>query len=310
MKTLSCSICGNDEFQARAVLWPELIAEWQLSADEVRYVDRQQGCSCTGCGANLRIVALAKAIVALSGVDSPLREALAKGIFCDWRILDCNGAGPISDALAGLPNYKRADFPEYDMCRMPFDDGNFDLIIHSDTLEHVEHPLVALEECRRLLSTTGYLCFTIPIIVGRRTRSREGLPSSYHGDPSTDRADYLVRTEFGADAWTMIFEAGFADLKLTQIDYPSAIAITASNGAPEAIDKSVHDSVSQAAAEPVANIYDQDGLRSIHNHESRLHMLVEFKRQDVIITGIGACTSGYGPPRPPQSLLAILQSSV
>lgn len=271
---MSCSICGNGEFHSGPVLWPALIADWQLSADEVRYIDRQQGCSCTCCGANLRIVALAKAILALADTNLPLRDAVSDGIFNDLRILDCNGAGSVSDALASVPNYKRADFPEYDMHRMPFDDGSFDLVIHSDTLEHLEQPVVALEECGRLLSRTGHLCFTIPIVVGRRTRNRAGLTPSYHGDPSTNRSDYLVHTEFGADAWTMVFEAGFVDLKLTQVDYPSAIAITASNNVrsaePAADDrdsKEMSQEPASSAARPTAGIYDQDGLRSVHNHE-------------------------------------------
>jgi hypothetical protein len=274
MADLNCSVCGNDQFNGGPVLWPALIAEWQLSAEEVRYVDRQQGWSCTSCGANLRFIVLGKAILALAGTDSPLRDAIADGAFQDWRVLDCNGAGPVSDALAVLPHYLRADFPEYDMRRMPFGDGSFDLIIHSDTLEHVEHPIVALEECRRLLSPSGHLCFTVPIIVGRRSRSREGLFPSYHGDPATERADFVVHTEFGADAWTMVFEAGFTGVKLTQVDFPSAIAITASKGAPVATAQVDHHEQLEAASErapetvlQAAAIYDQDGLRSIHNHE-------------------------------------------
>src|SRR5947209_2306455 len=109
MPVLSCSICGNGDFRARPVLWPALIAEWQLSDDEVRYIDRQQGCSCGSCGANLRVVALGKAILSLVGTNLPLRDAVATGVFQDWRILDCNGAGRVSDSFAILPHYVRAD---------------------------------------------------------------------------------------------------------------------------------------------------------------------------------------------------------
>ncbi|MFL6761353.1 MAG: class I SAM-dependent methyltransferase [Sphingomicrobium sp.] len=231
MNELDCSVCGNKEFHAGPVLWPALIHEWQLSADEVRYIDRQQGCSCGSCGANLRFVALGHAILALVATKLPLRHAITAGIFDKWRVLDCNGAGPVSDALAVLPHYFRADFPEYDMRRMPFPNGSFDLIIHSDTLEHIEHPVVALEECCRLLNPAGHLCFTVPIILGRLSRSREGLPASYHGDPATERTDFVVHTEFGADAWVMVLQAGFTDVTLTQVDFPSAIAITASKNA-------------------------------------------------------------------------------
>jgi SAM-dependent methyltransferase len=214
------------------VLFPKLVAEWQLSASEAAYIDRQQGCYCVFCSANLRIVALGSAICAVAGTSLPLREAVAAGIFSRWRILDCNGVEGISTALATLSGYQRADYPECDMRRLPFADGSFDLVIHSDTLEHVERPLVALEECRRVLSSHGRLCFTVPIVVGRLTRGREGLPFSYHGDPAAPRADFVVQTEFGADAWTLVFEAGFSNVSLSQVQYPSAIALTAWNSLP------------------------------------------------------------------------------
>jgi hypothetical protein len=54
-----CSVCGNGTFQDRRILWPALIEEWEISPEEAAYIDRQQGTSCTQCGANLRGVALA-----------------------------------------------------------------------------------------------------------------------------------------------------------------------------------------------------------------------------------------------------------
>jgi len=41
-----------------------------------------------------------------------------------------------------------------------------DLIVHSDTLEHVDDPVAALTECRRIATPSGACCFTIPIIAG------------------------------------------------------------------------------------------------------------------------------------------------
>jgi hypothetical protein len=55
--TRTCSICGGVAFEDRPVLWPALISEWELSPDEVAYIDKQQGRTCLGCGANLRVIA-------------------------------------------------------------------------------------------------------------------------------------------------------------------------------------------------------------------------------------------------------------
>lgn len=222
-----CSICGGAQFRAGRVLWDELSAQWQLSDRERDYVDRQQGCACVACGANLRIVALGKAVRAFVGTPLPLAMAIRAGQLSGLRVLDCNGADGLSAALAALPHYVRADYPAVDMRRMAFADGSFDLIVHSDTLEHIENPIAALRECRRVLAPRGRLCFTVPTIVGRMSRNRAGLAPSYHGDPSTGRDDFLVHTEFGADMWTFVFEAGFDAMALYQVDYPSGLAISA-----------------------------------------------------------------------------------
>jgi SAM-dependent methyltransferase len=221
-----CSICGNDEFQDRKILWPSLIADWEISPDEVAYIDRQQGTSCTRCGANLRGVALGYAICDVVGSAEPLQAFIKTRRAQELSILDLNGTS-VSDTLSGLPNYIRADYPTVDMQAMPYRNAEFDLVIHSDTLEHVPRPLDGLRECRRVLAPSGRLCYTVPIIVGRMTRSREGLPPSYHGNPEEEGYDFVVQTEYGADAWTHPILAGFSSVKVNTISYPAATALTA-----------------------------------------------------------------------------------
>jgi hypothetical protein len=53
------------------------------------------------------------------------------------------------------------------------------------------------------------------------------LPQSFHGDPANPRQDYVVHTEFGADAWTYLFEAGFSDISMHAVEYPAALAFGA-----------------------------------------------------------------------------------
>jgi len=230
--TLVCSICGGSEFDDNKVLWPELISAWQLDERETGYIDRQQGCQCRGCGTNLRGVALGDAVRQAVGTTLPLREAVERGLFDGWRVLDVNGTPGVSAVLAGLPFYERGDFPGTDLHALTHEDGRFDLVIHSDTLEHVAHPVLALEQCRRVLRPGRRLCFTAPIIVDRLTRGRAGLPPSWHGDPTTGADDLLVHSEFGADLWTYVLAAGFTDVALNQVDYPCGIAISAWNTPP------------------------------------------------------------------------------
>jgi SAM-dependent methyltransferase len=221
-----CSICGGSAFGVVKVLWSALIDEWELLPEEVEYIDRQQGTHCLRCRANLRIMVLGQAIRDALHTTLPLRDygAIANP---EVKVLDINGCDALSAALEQMPGYLRANFPEVNMCTMPFSDGSFDLVVHSDTLEHVPNPLRGLEECCRVLKSDGRLCFTVPIVVGRMTRDRANLQRSYHGDPQTQSDDYVVHTEFGADAWTLPMRAGFNTVTLIHIDHPAAHAITA-----------------------------------------------------------------------------------
>lgn len=145
----------------------------------------------------------------------------------ELKILDINGCDGVSNALRRLPGYERHDYPQVDMHAMPFADGAFDLVIHSDTLEHVTNPVLALSECLRVTSPQGAVIFTIPMIVGRLSRSRAGMKESYHGAPSFgDRKDFVVHTEFGADCWTYALRAGASSVTITTAEYPAAQALT------------------------------------------------------------------------------------
>jgi SAM-dependent methyltransferase len=146
------------------------------------------------------------------------------------RVLEINGAAGITDVLARMRGHQLVTYPQYDMQDLAFPDASFDSVIHSDTLERVPDPLAGLRECQRVLAPGGALFFTVPVIVGRVTRSRVGLPPSYHGNPTESGEDYRVQTEFGADFWRWPMEAGFSRVTITAVDCPAALAITARVG--------------------------------------------------------------------------------
>ena len=113
------------------------------------------------------------------------------------------------------------------MMNLDLESEVFDLVVHSDSLEHVPFPERALSECRRVLRVGGLCIFTVPVIVGRMSRSRHGLSSSFHGGPLTRDQDQIVHTEFGADVWKYVLKAGFTSCEITALQYPSAITIIA-----------------------------------------------------------------------------------
>ncbi len=224
----ACPVCGASQFTNEPVLWPELIEEWELSPDEVAYINMQQGLCCTSCKNNLRTMTLAAAVTRWFNFSGTFDEFCRNHPgFRQLTLVEINPAKNLSRYLQTLPKHTLHCFPEIDMQRMRFADSSIDIIIHSDTLEHVPESKTALSECWRVLKTGGHLFYTVPIVIGRLTRTRRGLPPSYHGMPETKREDCIVQREYGADFWCEIFEAGFHEITLTCLIFPASIAIHA-----------------------------------------------------------------------------------
>lgn len=223
-----CPVCGGGRFTMQDILWADLIKAWELSSDEIAYINLQQGFCCVACENNLRSMTLASAVMNAFSFDGTFRD------FCRTSepvrrltVLEVNSAKHLTPFLQELPRHQLRSFPHIDLQQMDYEDASIDLIIHSDTLEHVSDSAAALTESFRVLRPGGYLFYTIPIVVGRLTRTRRGLPPSYHGKEETASDDYLVRTEYGADFWCEILEAGFSKIALTTLMFPASVAISA-----------------------------------------------------------------------------------
>lgn len=223
-----CPVCGDDRFTNHPVLWPELIEQWELSADEVAYIDLQQGFCCVVCGNNLRTMTLAAAVTRAFQFEGSFKEFCSKDpAIRNLTVIEINPAKNLSPFLQTLPKHALHSFPELDMQRMGFADSSIDVILHSDTLEHVPDSKAALKESMRVLKPGGHLFYTVPIVIGRLTRKRHGLPASHHGKADVPRDDCIVQTEYGADFWCEIFEAGFREVSLTSLIFPASVAIHA-----------------------------------------------------------------------------------
>jgi SAM-dependent methyltransferase len=220
-----CAVCGSSEYSSVDVLWDELIVDWELSPKETDYINKQQGCCCIKCGSNLRSIALASAILTRYKYRGTLEEFVTSTEAGSISVLEINEAGALTPKLEQLPNYVFASFPTEDMTKLSFENKSYDLVVHSDTLEHVDNPIRALSECRRILRDGGACIFTVPIIKDRMSRSREGLKDSYHGIECSSEFDYRVQTEFGADFWAYAIKAGFSNVTLHSFEFPSALAI-------------------------------------------------------------------------------------
>lgn len=224
-REVKCYCCGSENFTETKILWPNLINEWQINKEEVDYINLQQGFTCNSCGSNLRSITLAYSIMQEFGFE---------GVFSDFvkkyknklKVLEINEAGHLTKFFKNIKNHDLVAYPEVDIMKLEtFKANQYDLVVHSDTLEHVSDPVKACKEVKRVMRKGGVHCFTVPIIKDRLTRSRSGLKPSYHGSPGED--NYLVYSEFGADVWKILMEAGYNNSTFYSLMYPAGIAISA-----------------------------------------------------------------------------------
>jgi SAM-dependent methyltransferase len=220
-----CPVCGGEEFSASLVLWAELINAWQLSEEQVDYINRQQGFHCKRCHNNLRAMSLSAAILREFHFPGTL-DGFCKS-YSDTKILEINTAGNLTVFFNQSPSHKLIEYPQFDMLNLDIESESFDLVVHSDTLEHVSNPERGLCECRRVLRSDGRCIFTVPIIIDRLTRSRIGLTPSHHGHCGVTAKDQLVCTEFGADVWQTVLKAGFRSCEIFSFEYPAALVLIA-----------------------------------------------------------------------------------
>lgn len=224
---LPCRVCGGESFVHHDVLWGDLIAQWSLSVAEAGYINIQQGTCCAACGSNVRSIALADALLRFTRSTSTLKAWVETAAARDYDVLEINEAGNLSGVLTAMPGHRLVRYPDYDMMALPFESGSFDLVVHSDTLEHVPDPVRGLRECRRVLRGGGACIFTAPVVVGRLTRNRTGLPLSVHGSEGCQDSALTVHTEFGADVWCRVLESGFDECRVVPYRYPAGIAMIA-----------------------------------------------------------------------------------
>ena len=118
-------------FVARRQLFADVIAQLRLSPD-ARVLDVG-----TSTGTNLRL----------------LREL----VFANRVGLDLS-----EDAIRWCAEKGLGKVEKGDACNLPFGDGEFDLVLATDIIEHVDDDLRAVSEIRRVLAPGGTAIITVP----------------------------------------------------------------------------------------------------------------------------------------------------
>jgi len=110
---------------------------------------------------------------------------------------------------------------------LSFDDETFDIFVTQDVFEHINRPLNAFQEIKRILKTGGVHVFTVPLCPFQKTQSRikigdDGavipvLPAIYHGNPISEKGS-LVTYDWGSDIAEIIEDC--SGMKTTVYQFP------------------------------------------------------------------------------------------
>lgn len=109
-----------------------------------------------------------------------------------------------------------------DVQQLTYADASFDLVTHTEVLEHVPDDARALAELLRVLRPGGTMLFTVPLHEGRATVIRANvvdgkidhlLEPVHHYDPLR-REGILAFRDYGLDIVDRVRDAGFGDVQL------------------------------------------------------------------------------------------------
>jgi SAM-dependent methyltransferase len=233
-----CDACGRSGpiLYRRRVIPPKLEELWGLSPRLAEALARKESCECAWCGAKLRGRRLARVLLESYPVGEPPGPARSVAAWArspearTLRIAEFNRIDGLHEQLQSLPNFAYSEFQEgvtpgavvdgvraEDLTRLTYPDASFDLVLTSETLEHVPDLAAALVELRRVLRPGGLHLFTVPRLPGITTtfaravvdadgRVEHRAPAIRH--PGGD-VGYPVFTEFGADLPEVLRRAGF-----------------------------------------------------------------------------------------------------
>ncbi len=233
-----CAVCGRwgPKLYRRWVIRPELERRSGVSPLAVEAWARKESCDCPFCGAKLRARRIAEVLLSLDLLGDPpsparsLRDWVASPRARALRVAEVNEIEGLHTFLLQLPHLSYSEFRDdaapgeviagircEHLERLTYADASFDLILTSETLEHIPDLTAALSEIHRVLRPGGRHVFTVPLLPGvpktfARARLRPDGTIEHLATPVAHPGGdwgYPVFSEFGADLPEILLNAGF-----------------------------------------------------------------------------------------------------
>jgi SAM-dependent methyltransferase len=234
-----CTVCGsNTKFSYNSwAIDQTLLRGWEGATIGAAYLYRES-MFCAVCHSSYRVRRLAKELInAFSPECVSLEQLVKQPVFASLKILEVNEIGSFGSFHSILKKHPLVTTTRFipggpfgiyrngasiqDLESLTFEDSSFDLILHSDVLEHIPRIEFAINEMYRVLKPGGRCVFTVPVNLnisktftraeflstGKRIDLHKPLFHGRGGGPFRIlpvRDDYLEITSFGADAASVL----------------------------------------------------------------------------------------------------------
>jgi SAM-dependent methyltransferase len=138
---------------------------------------------CSNCGASTRERGYWSVLIGHFGTTAKSAADLVREEnFQHLRIAEINRLNAGHVFMEGLQGLTYAEYPDEDIHALSYSNASFDLVLTSDTLEHVPDFRAGLKETWRVLRPGGRHVLTVPLRPDLLvTRSRDGMEPVYHG---------------------------------------------------------------------------------------------------------------------------------
>jgi SAM-dependent methyltransferase len=214
-----CNVCGQrSRFLYNRWALPSGMAK-DIEQEQVREAYRsRESMWCSHCGASTRERGYWSVLIDHFAATARSASSLVKEpAFRALQVAEINRQNAGHVFLAELPGLTYSEFPEEDIQALSFADGTFDLVLTSETLEHVPDFRKSLRETLRVLRPGGRHVLTVPLRPDLAvSRSREGLEAVFHGVPPGPWSlvrrpgeDMRCLHDFALDFQSEITAAGF-----------------------------------------------------------------------------------------------------